>query len=83
MSEQDKAKQRLEIARTQRDLLLADAKMKEAVELYNAAKAEADELQKGLAEKVAGAGRACGEHKSFDTGKLTCVDRVVTAPVTR
>jgi len=71
-------KERLEIARAQRDLLLADAKMKEAVERFNAAKAEADGLQKALGERVAAAAKACGSHKTFDTAKLVCVD--VPAP---
>jgi len=66
---------RLEIVRTQRDLLLADAWMKEAAERYMAAKTEAEGLQKALADKVVEAGKACGDKKSFDTGRLACVDK--------
>lgn len=69
-------KVRLEIAKTQRDLLLASAKMRDAEDRYLAAKAEAEGLQKALAEKIAGAGRACGEKKIFDTVKLACTERV-------
>jgi hypothetical protein len=68
-------KLRLEIARTQRDLLLADARMKEAAERYIAAKTEAEGLQKALAGKVAEAGRACGGEGVFDAGKLACVEK--------
>jgi hypothetical protein len=64
---------RLEIARAQRDLLLADAQMREAVERYNAAKSETEGLQKALAEKIAEAIKACGENQTFDAGKLACV----------
>ena len=68
-------KLRLEIVRTQRDMLLADAKMKEAAERYMAAKAEAEGLQKTLADKVVEAGKACGDKKVFDTGRLACVEK--------
>jgi signal transduction histidine kinase len=68
-------KLRVEIARMQRDLLLADAKMKDAIERYNAAKTEAEGLQKSLAEKIADASKACGDKKTFDTGKLACVEK--------
>ena len=68
-------KLRLEIVRTQRDLLLADARMKEAAERYIAAKTEAEGLQKALADKVVEAGKACGDKKAFDTGKLACVEK--------
>ena len=70
-------KLRLEIVRTQRDLLLADARMKEAAERYMAAKTEAEGLQKALVEKVVEAGKACGDKKTFDTGKLACVEKPV------
>ena len=68
-------KLRLEIARTQRDLLLADAKMKDAIERYNAAKSETEGLQRALSEKIAEAGKACGERQSFDPGKLICIPK--------
>ena len=64
---------RLEIARAQRDLLLADAKMREAIERYNAAKSETEWLQRALAEKIAEAVKACGENQTFEAGKLACV----------
>ena len=63
---------RLEIAQTQRDLLLADARMKEAIERYTAAKAEAEKLQQALGQKVAQAKTACGA-QVFDDVKLACV----------
>ncbi len=72
-------KLRLEIARTQRDLLLADARMREAIERYNAAKAETEGLQKALAEKVAEATKACGDKQAFDAGKLACVAKSAPA----
>lgn len=68
-------KLRLEIARTQRDLLLADARMKDAIERYIAAKNETEGLQKALAEKIAEAGKACGGKQVFDAGKLACMQK--------
>jgi hypothetical protein len=68
-------KVRLDIARTQRDLLLADARMKDAIERYNAARSETEGLQRALAEKIAEAGKACGDRQAFDAEKLTCVPR--------
>lgn len=73
-------KLRFEIVRMQRDLLLADVKIRDAVERYNAAKSEAGSLQRMLAEKVAEAGKACGEGKVFDPAGLTCVERGAPAP---
>jgi len=49
--------------------------MKEAAERYMAAKAEAEGLQKTLADKVVEAGKACGDKKVFDTGRLACVEK--------
>jgi hypothetical protein len=68
-------KLRFEIVRTERDLLLADGRMKEAAERYMAAKAEAEGLEKALAAKVVEAGKACGDKMAFDTGKLACVEK--------
>jgi len=68
-------KLRFEIVRTERDLLLADGRMKEAAERYMAAKAEAEGLEKALAAKVVEAGKACGDKLAFDTGKLACVEK--------
>ena len=70
---------RLEIARAPRDLLLADAKMREAVERYNAAKSETEWLQRALAEKIAEAVKACGENQTFEAGKLACVPAASSA----
>ena len=67
-----------DIARTQRDLLLADARMKDAVERYNAAKAGGEALNKALSERLAEAGKACGEKLAFDAGKLACVEKLAS-----
>ena len=62
----------LEVSKTQRDLLLADSKMKQIIEQYNTTKTEAEGLQKSLQEKTAAAGKACPSGKIFDAMKLSC-----------
>ncbi len=62
-----------EIARQERDLLLADAVMRASAESYNAAQAETERLKKTLAEKMAEASKACAG-RQFDGVTLRCVD---------
>ena len=64
---------KLEIVKTQRDLLLADSRMKQSVETYNASKTEAEGLQKTLAEKIVEAGKSCTAAQAFDGNTLACV----------
>jgi len=65
--------EKLTIAIIQRNALVADLKMRNAEDEFNAAKAEAEGLKKQLTEKLAAAAKTCTDKQRFDAASLACV----------
>jgi len=66
---------RLEIARTQRDIMIAKSNMKSAAEFHSQNKSRSQELTSKLTEQLAEAQKSCKAEEVFDGETLGCVPR--------